>query len=138
MFDSVQILSNVISVNLFDIIETANIREGSYPVPFYVRLWQSDRKVRYVPAAGATIQIEFMRSDVVGEHNTSQTVTKTLLQPFALTDTSIWFVELTESDVSKIVTGGFRVTLIEGGQKTVLYSKMSVVKSPSSSDCGCY
>ncbi len=140
MLDSIKILSNVIDVNHFDIISSLNIYEGSYPVPFYLRLWQSDRDIRYIPDSVVTLKVEFMRSDTVGTTNTTQTITKYLTQPFS-DDPSIFYVDLEKDDVSAITTGGFRITVIEGSgastKSTVLYSNMTVYKKPSSDDINC-
>lgn len=138
--DSIKILSNVVDVNTFDIIDILNIYEGSYPVPVYIRLWQNDRKTRYMPDSTITVKLEFMRSDTVGQTNTTQTITKYVSQPFT-EDPSIFSVNLTESDVGKITTGGFRITVLEGvgatQKSTVIYSSMTIRKRPSSDDINC-
>jgi len=140
LLDLIKILSNVVDVNNFDSIDTLHIYAGSYPVKFYLRLWQSDRGMRYMPDSNVNVKVEFMRSDTVGQTNTTQTITKYLTQPFS-EDPSIFYVDLAEDDVSKITTGGFRITVTEGSgateKTTVLYSSMTIRKRPSSDDIDC-
>ena len=138
MFDSVKILTNVMNVNLFTNSDELTIHEGSYPVTFTIRLYQSDRKDRYMPDATTTVRVEFLRADTVAQVPVSQTVIKTLNRAYPTSDGSIWSCQLTQADILKIVSGGFRVTIVEGTSPsaitTVVYNKMSIRKLPSSDD----
>ena len=137
MFDSIKILNNVMSVNLFSVVDTFNVHQGSYPVAFTIRFWQSDRNDRYIPNTTTTVQVEFLRADTVGPSPVNQTVIKPMAQAYT-NDASIWNCSLSQADVNKIVSGGIRVTITEGpvGSQviTVVYAKMVIRKSPSSDD----
>lgn len=132
MLNSVKLLTNIGSVNVFDTINILTVYEGSYPIPFFIRLWQEDTDQRYIPATGATVTVEFLRMKTVGETNDAQDVVKALVDPYP-EDRSIWGVSLISSDVANLITGGFRVTIVEGTDVTTIYSKMSIVKVPDSS-----
>jgi hypothetical protein len=133
MLDSIQLLTNVVDVNTFDISSAISIHAGSYPVRFIIRLYQSDKKDRYIPASGAILKVEFLRMDTIAYTPTGQTVFKYLSQPFA-NDPSIWSVDLTQADVSKIISGGVRVTLTEGTTIKVIFAKSTIMKYPNSDD----
>jgi len=138
MLNTVKILTNVSSVNLYDTVSTLNIRANTYTVDFYIQLWQSDKGIRYIPAVGATMTIEFLRSDSVALVPVSQTVSATATAPFLYPlqeDRSIWKATLTQANIANITTGGFRVTLLEATSRTTLWSDMSIRKIPSSETC---
>jgi hypothetical protein len=132
MLDNVKLLTNVVSVNTFDVVDVRNIYSGSSPVPFHIQLFQSDCKDRYIPVGTViTVTVEFLRADTVAETPLSQTVVKTLAQTYGA-DSSIWNVDLIAADVANITTGGFRVTITEDAVITKIYSKMSIRKVASS------
>ena len=141
MLNSVKILTNVASVNLYDTVTTLDIRADSYTLDFYIQLWQSDTGMRYIPASGATVLIEFLRSDTVALVPVSQKVSKSAAAPYAAIvaggadDRSIWKVTLTQADVAKITTGGFRVVVTESTKVSTLFSSMTIRKIPSSESC---
>ena len=138
MLNAVKILTNVSNVNLYDVVSTRDIRAGSYTVDFYIQLWQSDKAIRYVPALGATVVIEFLRSDTVALVPVSQKVTLTCTEAFKHplpSDRSVWKGTLVAADILKITTGGFRVTVTEATQVTTLWSDMTIRKLPSSESC---
>ena len=141
MLNHVKILTNVSSVNQYNVVSTLDVRADSYTLDFYIQLWQSDMGIRYVPAAAATITIEFLRSDTVALVPVSQKVSKSATAPFAAVtaggadDRSIWKATLTQAEVAKITTGGFRVIVTEGTQVRTLWSDMVIRKLPSSETC---
>jgi hypothetical protein len=138
MLNTVKILTNVRDVNSYDVVSTIEIRQGSAPIDFHIQLWQSDKGIRYIPAALVTVTVEFLRADVVGQVNTARTVTKTAVVVSG--DTSMYKITLASPDVSNITTGGFRVTVVENiGTSlspnlvtTVVWSEMTIRKLPSS------
>lgn len=133
MLDSIKIISNYASVNNFQSVSTLRIMNGVEPFVVTIQLWQTDLKMRYVPEAGSTAQIEFLRHDSIAITPVTQTIKKPLQQASGQ-DTSIWKVSLTAAETAKIVSGGFRVTLKEptGGTK-IVESTMSVRKEDSAS-----
>lgn len=109
MLDSIRILTNVNSQNSFDVAATMDIRADSYPVDFYVQLYQSDHNLPYTPSATATVSIQFLRMDSIAAVPVSQSQIIEAEAPFA--DKSIWKVTLYKENVQKITTGGFRVVV---------------------------
>jgi hypothetical protein len=135
MLDSVKLLTNVVSANLFDVVPDLKIYQGNTVTIFYIRLWQSDRNERFIPISDAVVTVDFMRSNTVAETPVAQTVTKTLTKSYPTVDRSIWQCDLTASDVAAITTGGFRVKVTQGTTTpfdTYIYSKMSLRKVPNS------
>jgi hypothetical protein len=120
MLDSAKMLQNVSNVNTFDTVPTVTVLGGSDTVNIYLRLFQSDRKERYVPETGSTLTVTFPRALTVNAEAspgpTSQDVTKSATTPFT-TDTSIWLVTLNGTaapdEVDTVTSGGFIVTLTE-------------------------
>ena len=131
MLDSVKLLNNVVDYNNFDVVASRVIRQGTYPVGFYIRLWQKDLDLRYIPVTGASLQLNFLRIETVAEEPGSQDVQKAMTQPFS-EDGSIWYVELTEDDIADIVSGGIQVVLTEGANVTTLFEGQVIEKTPSS------
>jgi hypothetical protein len=134
MLDSVRILEDVASLNSFSVAKSVNIHANSYPVDFYIRLFQSKASRRYIPATGAKVQVEFMRNDSLLSN--SSNLIKYLSKPFTA-DSSIWSCSLTKADIAKITTGGFRVTVTEGSKVTAVYSGSVIIKLPNSDSGAC-
>lgn len=115
MLLSVRPLNNVVGVNDFEAVDHLEFTEGDAPSLFFQLIDLSkDRSEqgfipagrRYIPAVGATLQVEF------GNLDDAKVTTKTATQPFA-SDPSIWRVDLMSTDP---VTGTVRakLTLTEG------------------------
>lgn len=132
MFDLIQILTDVVNVNTFDVVESRKLHQNTYPVDFYVRLYQSQSDSRYVPESGAKVKIEFMKSDTVIASSTN--IVKYMSKPFS-SDSSMWYVSLNQNDIAKIPSGGFRIILIEGSKTTTVFSCGSIEKLPSGGIC---
>jgi len=109
MLDTVRILKNVADQNNFDVDSIVEIRADSHPVDFYIQLWQSDLKIPHTPASTSTVNIEFLRADTVDQIPQSQFQSLAATAPFG--DKSIWKVTLEKTNVEKITSGGFRVTV---------------------------
>ena len=72
MLDSLKILTNVVSANVFDEVEVLELHQDSYPFSFRIMLWQDDKLQRYIPAIGSTAVVEFLRMETVAETPVSQ------------------------------------------------------------------
>lgn len=132
MFDSAKALTNVASVNIFDTIEGPVAVYALHAQSIYLRLWQSDLKERYIPAAGATLQVKFPRAYTVGSTRATtpaadQSVTIAASNPYS-NDTSIWKVDLTSSQADLVVGGGIQITLTEGATTRTFFLKDFVKK----------
>jgi len=128
MLDSAQILTNVCDINNFDIVNTRELLEGSFPVDFHIRLFQKDLDIRYSPDSTATVSISFLRMDSIAEESTDQTLTLGMSKPFA-DDRSIWVATISDEDsLDLIVSGGFRLTILESGVQTKIFNNSSSIR----------
>jgi hypothetical protein len=129
MFSTAQMLGNVANVNLYDVVSEVKFYSAN-AVDIYFQLWQSDRSVRYIPNATATVAVTFLRANTIAQTPASQTLTLSASNPFA-TDTSIWKVSLTAAQVAQIVGGGLQITLTEPGPvTTTIFVPMVLAKLP--------
>jgi hypothetical protein len=86
---------------------------------------------RYIPAAGATLQATFLRSDTPGT-NTSRTLNK--MATLNASDRSLFSLALSSSEVDGIVSGGITFTLNEGSSAiTVWVMDWGIKKTNTSS-----
>jgi hypothetical protein len=128
VLDTAKILTNVASVNNFDQGDSAFVRVSN-PASIYLRLWQTDKAQRYIPAAGASLQVLFLRGTSVSATPTSQTVQIVASAPYT-DDRSIWKVDLTSTQVDQIVSGGMQLSLTESAVTTTYFVKDVIVKVP--------
>lgn len=128
MLNNIKILTNVESVNSFNVVDILHIQQGTYPLPFRIMLWQDDLNERYVPADGTTVTVEFIRMNTISQTPESRTVVKSLSQIYPDDDKSIWGCDLINNDIINVETGGFRITIMEGGDVYTVYSKMTLRK----------
>lgn len=119
MLLSARILVDVASANVFRHAEAAQFTEGDGPTVYFQLLDKSlDRADegfnptgrRYMPAAGATLQV------TIGGIDTAKTVIRSATQPFPL-DPSIWAVTLMSTDPLK-GTYDLKLALTEGSRVT--------------------
>jgi hypothetical protein len=129
MLLSARILNNVANVNVFSYDDTARFTEGDAPEIYFQLIDASlDRASdgfspggrRYMPAAGATLQI------TLGFIDDSKKVIRTAVQPFA-SDPSIWKLALLSTDQVR-GTADLQLRLTEGSKVTsgVLRQAISV------------
>jgi hypothetical protein len=114
MLLSARVLEDVSTVNNFKVAADVEWTEGD-PVTFYIQLIDASVDTakcgynppgrRYMPAAGATLEVVFENID------DSKEVTKTATNPFA-TDTSIWAISILSSNTIR-GTPQMRLTLTE-------------------------
>lgn len=67
---------------------------------------------RYVPQAGATLQVQFPRARSTSNLEVSQTISKA--GAVNTDDRSLWKITLTSSDTQGIISGTVKFTLTEG------------------------
>lgn len=80
------------------------------PLELVMILVQPDKKIRYVPDAGATIELELVKSD-------NTTLTKTATHPFA-DDRSIIQFSLTDVETTDLIGQNLIVKITEGSEVT--------------------
>jgi hypothetical protein len=105
MILSAQMLDNVASVNSFEATEAVCFVESD-PQDVYLQLVDLTKHFRYMPAAGATLQV------VVDNIDDGKKITRFATQPFSQ-DPSIWKLTIMASD-SVRGTVNLRLTLTEG------------------------
>lgn len=88
---------------------------------------------RWIPAAGASIKVEFMRARSVAINQPSQTFSKTAVQD--LQDKSLWRVDLTQQDTSLLISGTVRFILTEGSVVNVITQPYFVTKTMIGAGC---
>lgn len=93
-----------------------------------LQLFQVDRKIRYVPAAGAVITIDLINSD-------QTTLSKTATAPFA-DDRSIVQFTLTDSETELLISQNLIVSVVEGSNTSIALLSLGLqMISPSQAGC---
>lgn len=139
MLLSARMLNDVGGVNSFDYVQIAQASQGD-TVDIYFQLIDASKNqsspnsvwsptgLRYMPAAGATLQASLRSID------DAKTVTRFCSQPF-VQDPSIWRLSLLASDVL-VGTFGLALTLIEGSRQTRGYLAQAIqLQSQNQSFC---
>lgn len=105
-----------IDVNVFFPIDEWEIPHGSY-VTVYFQLMNKDvmGTRRYIPAAGSAVSLEWTRSRAASINQTSETITRPAIEVAPTDDRSIYRVDLTADDTSKIASGGVLLKITENG-----------------------
>jgi hypothetical protein len=127
MYLSLKVLNSDATLNSFADIEVQKFTSGS-SVTLILRLWQPDKDIRYIPAVGAVISVNFKKSD-----NTD--LAKTASTPFA-DDKSIIKFELTAAESVDIISQSLSVEVNESGTISHAY-KQSVIQKVTTDNTGC-
>lgn len=129
MLLSARMLNDVGGVNSFDYVQIAQASSGD-TVDIYFQLIDASKNqsspnsvwsptgLRYMPAAGATLQASLKSID------DAKTVTRFCAQPFAQ-DGSIWKLSMLSTDTIA-GTFGLTLTLNEGGKQTRGYLAQAI------------
>jgi hypothetical protein len=98
------------SVNSFEVVERIELVQGNGGT-YYVQLFQGSS--RYLPAAGATVQLLFPRAKSVAATPANQdtTVSCTAIAQ----DASLYSFVLSSAQVDKIVSDGAKLLITESG-----------------------
>jgi hypothetical protein len=82
---------------------------------------------RYMPAAGSTVKVDFLRARSLSAINpVSQTIQKTAIQ--ISEDKSLFYIDLTTTDTQNIISGTVKVTFTESGTVNVFLQNYFVVR----------
>lgn len=93
-----------------------------------LQLFQADRQIRYIPAAGATITMDLLKSD-------GTTLPKTATQPFA-DDRSILQFDLTDTETVDLIGQNLAVEVVEGTNTSIALLSMGLqMLSPNQEGC---
>lgn len=121
---SLKVLNEDATLNNFVDIGSAKIYKGS-DAKLILQLFQPDRKIRYIPASGAVITVDFLKSD-------GTTLTKTGTVPFA-DDRSIFQIVLSDLETVDIVSQNLIAKVVEGSDTSyaVMQSGLQMVSMTS-------
>ena len=124
------------TLNDFKIASQVTIAQGENPTLLFQFVDINNNNLRYIPSAGATVQVEIARfpevfasiSNVrsINDYSVRQAATN----PFPL-DTSIWSTPLSAVQTSTMMSSNIRVTLTEGANVKVSLIIQALVIIPS-------
>lgn len=127
MILSLKVLNSDATLNNFVEGTTLQIVRGA-DATIKLRVVQADRSnLRYIPAAGATFSIAFLKSD-------GTSLTKTPTQPFA-DDRSILQVVLTDTETQTLISQGLNLEINEGSDKNFAVLQQGLQMQTLNSDC---
>lgn len=122
---SIQMLTSVANVNNFDYATEVKMTKGNAKT-IYFRLVDSEQHedntpagLRYIPAAGATVSVDFLSLNDANE------VTRLASNPFS-EDTSIWSVPILSTDPIE-GTVNLKITLTEGAVVTTIFAQAAIL-----------
>jgi hypothetical protein len=114
----IRILNSDATLNNHYELERLSIYKGE-TATLVVQLWDEEKGIRYIPAAGATLYVEISRfPEYFGDVNNTRTtrdysVRQNATQPFS-DDKSIWSLPLPASATANMTSSAVRFTLTEG------------------------
>jgi hypothetical protein len=122
------------SPNFFsEMVEWSVVASSSGSFWFQLKVKDNLSIRRWIPAAGASILVEFMRARAVAINQPSQTFSKTAVQDPQ--DKSLWRVDLTQQDTSLLISGTVRFILTEGSVVNVITQPYFVTKTMIGAGC---
>lgn len=114
----VKLLNSDAQLNNFYELTVLYINKGD-TTSLVFQLLDLEKKIRYVPAAGATVQVkisrfpEYFPSDTGQRVTTDFTISTNAANPFPL-DTSIWAIPLSALQTAHITSSAVQFILTEG------------------------
>lgn len=104
------------NVNSLTPVKDWEIPAGS-PITLYFILSITDAlgTRRYIPPAGTSVQVSFMRSRPATVNSTTQTITKTALPTAPTEDKSIYQCLLTAEEASTVLSGTVQLIVTQAG-----------------------
>lgn len=118
----------IFSINDFQVIEQWDIADGTATTISFI-LTKSDSlgERRYIPAAGSTVQLSFLRARSANSNSQALTITKTGIAK--ADDRSMYDVALTAADTENIISGGVKLVINESGSATSVNVPYVIKKS---------
>ncbi len=123
---SLKVLNSDATLNNFFELGTLQIVRGE-DAKIILQLFQSQKKIRYISAAGATITASFLKSD-------GTTIDKTASLPFA-DDRSIIQFDLDETETAELISQNIMVDIEEGAILTKAFLQMGLQVINTSQGC---
>lgn len=123
---SLKVLNSDAILNSFIDIGSLQIYKGA-DAKLIVQLFQPDKKIRYIPASGAVITIDFLKND-------NTVLTKTATYPFA-DDRSILQFVLSDTETLTVVSQNLLAKIDEAGNISYAGLQMGLQLVPTSQGC---
>lgn len=124
----IQLINSDSTLNNFQVIPEAIIVPGSTATVRFQLIKldpHNDNTHRYIPAAGASLQIK------IYSVNTANIITKTATQPWS-EDKSVWEFSLNTTETQKVSGVNLELTLTEGAQVYKFWAKNVLSILPAS------
>lgn len=115
---ALKILNTDATLNNFKDIGSASIYKGS-SAEIVMQLFQEERKIRYMPAAGAVITIDLKKSD-------GSVLIKTFTFPFSPDDRSIIKIALTALETVDLISQNLVAKLVEGSNTSFAVAQLGL------------
>lgn len=125
---ALKVLNNDATLNNFEDIGSASIYKGA-TAEIVMQLFQADRKIRYIPDAGAVITLDLKKSD-------DTVLTKTATFPFDPADRSIIKITLTALETADLITQKLVAKIVEGSDTSFAAAPMGLQMGSTTSE-GC-
>lgn len=127
----VQLLNTGATLNSFSVLPTIEIFQGE-TVDLFFRIVDKDQKgLRYIPASGATLNVEIARfPEVFGTLSNQReikdfSIRRAAVNPFA-DDRSIWKLPIAASETANMASGNVRLTLTEGSKISIVVFSQAI------------
>ena len=121
---TLKVLNSDAILNSYINIESLQFTNGS-DVELVLKLWQCDKNIRYIPAAGAVITCDFLKSD-------NSVISKTATFPFA-EDRSIIQFSLSAADTAELISQNILIEIVEGAVTKHAFLQNAIQKVANSS-----
>ena len=102
---TLDIVSDSPTLNAYNLSKSVQIVKGQ-TAKVILRLWQEDRKIRYIPSSSAVLTIDLKKSD-------QDVITKTLTPTFA-DDRSIQEFSLSAAETTELISQNLVVKIVDG------------------------
>jgi hypothetical protein len=121
-----KVLNHDATLNNWGEIGSAKIVRGS-AAKIVLQIFQPEKKIRYIPASGATLTVAFLNSD-------GTTLNKSAT--FAIADDrSIVEINLTASETATLISQNLIGTLTEGGVVTIILLQQGLQMLSTMDNC---
>jgi hypothetical protein len=117
---SLNILNSDCTLNAFQIMSSASV-VGGETAEVVMQLWQPSKKLRYVPAAGATFSVDLLRSD-------GTVLVKVPTLKFPDDDRSVLLLSLSASETAVLISQNLILKVTEGPNVSIAILQMGLQK----------
>jgi hypothetical protein len=117
---SLNVLNSDCSLNAFQIASSASIIGGE-TAEIVLQLWQPSKKIRYMPAAGATFSMDLLKAD-------GTVLTKVPTLKFPSDDRSILLLSLSAAETAVLISQNLILKVTEGPSISIAILQMGLQK----------